>query len=118
MPKLCIPIWRAFVDAAVLGGKMPRADYACDWSTPKWDYVNPEQDVKADLAEIFGGLSTFSEKLRRRGYKPELVFAELKSDLDRLERDGTLERMVMLQFGQVPQAAVSQAAPQAVAPAK
>ena len=28
-----------------------QADYEVDWSTPKWDYVNPEQDVKADLAE-------------------------------------------------------------------
>lgn len=104
IPKLCDPIWRAFVDAAVLGGKMRRAEYACDWSTPKWDYVNPEQDVKADLAEISGGLSTISEKLRRRGYKPELVFQELKSDFDRLRTDGTLELLLQLQTNQAPQA--------------
>jgi lambda family phage portal protein len=104
IPKLCDPIWRAFVDAAVLGGKMRRTEYACDWSTPKWDYVNPEQDVKADLAEISGGLSTISEKLRRRGYKPELVFQELKSDFDRLRNDGTLELLLQLQTNQAPQA--------------
>lgn len=102
IPKLCEPIWRAFMDAAVLGGQLPRAQYACDWSTPKWDYVNPEQDVKADLAEISGGLSTISEKLRRRGYKPELVFAELKTDFDRLAKDGTLAIMLQLQTGQAP----------------
>ena len=104
IPRLCEPIWRAFADAASLVGKMRPNDADVDWSTPKWDYVNPEQDVKADLAEIFGGLSTFSEKLRRRGYKPELVFKELKTDMDRLAADGTLERMVLLQFGQAPQA--------------
>ena len=102
IPKLCEPIWRAFIDAAVLSGKMRRTDYTCDWSTPKWDYVNPEQDVKADLAEISGGLSTISEKLRRRGYKPELVFQELKSDFDRLRKDGTLELLLQLQTGQAP----------------
>ena len=54
-------------------------------------------NVAADLAEISGGLSSISEKLRRRGYKPEMVFAELKTDLDRLRADGTLDVLLMLQ---------------------
>lgn len=99
IPKLCLPIWRAFIDAAYLAGKLQRVDYAVDWSTPKWDYVNPVQDVSADLDEISGGLSSFSEKLRRRGYKPELVFQELKSDMERLKKDGTLDLILMLQKG-------------------
>ena len=103
IPRLCVPIWRAFIDAAVLAGKLPRTtDYAVDWSTPKWEYVNPEQDVKADLAEISGGLSSISEKLRRRGYKPELVFAEIKSDFERLRDDGVLDLLLMLQAKQAP----------------
>ena len=102
IPKMLDPIWRAFIDAAVLSGKLRATDYSLDWSTPKWDYVNPEQDVKADLAEISGGLSTISEKLRRCGYKPELVFAELKSDFDRLRSDGTLDLLLQLQTGQAP----------------
>jgi len=100
VPSLCEPIWRAFIDAAVLGGQLRVGDYGCDWSTPKWDYVNPEQDVKADLAEISGGMSTISEKLRRRGYKPGLVFDELKTDFDRLRKDGTLDLLLQLQTGQ------------------
>lgn len=104
VPRLCQPIWDAFCAAASMAGKMPANDTAVDWATPKWDYVNPEQDVKADLAEISGGLSSVSEKLRRRGYKPELVFAELKSDFDRLQADGTLAIMLQLQTNQAPQA--------------
>lgn len=99
IPKMCEPIWAAFIDAAVLAGKMQRADYACDWSTPKWNYVNPVQDVAADLDEISGGLSSFSEKLRQRGYKPDLVFSELKSDMERLQKDGTLDMLLMMQKG-------------------
>lgn len=97
VPKLCEPIWRAFIDAAILAGKLSERDYRCDWSTPKWDYVNPQQDVNAELAEISGGLSSISEKLRRRGYKPDLVFSELKSDFDRLRADGTLDLLMQLQ---------------------
>lgn len=99
IPRLCEPIWRAFIDAAVLADHMRRPDYSVDWSTPKWAYVNPVQDVAADLDEIAGGLSSFSEKLRQRGYKPELVFFELKSDMDRLQKDGTLDLLLMMQKG-------------------
>jgi len=104
IPRLCQPIWDAWVQAATMAGKWRVSDTAVDWSTPKWDYVNPEQDVKADLAEISGGLTTISEKLRRRGYKPELVFTELKSDLDRLQADGTLPILLQLQTNQAPPA--------------
>jgi lambda family phage portal protein len=99
IPRLCNPLWAAFIDAAELAGKIPRADYACDWSTPKWSYVNPVQDVAADLDEIGGGLSSFSEKLRQRGYKPDMVFKEMKSDMERLKADGTLDMIMLLQSG-------------------
>ncbi len=61
--------------------------------------------MQADLAEISGGLSSFSEKLRRRGYKPDLVFTELKRDLDRLRADGTLDVLLQLQTGKTAAAA-------------
>lgn len=109
IPRLCVPIWQAFIDAAVLAGKLPGPDYRVDWSTPKWDYVNPEQDVKADLAEVSGGMSSISEKLRRRGYKPDLVFLELKADMDRLRTDGTLDLLLQLQTGKTAAAAAAPA---------
>lgn len=101
IPRLCRPIWEEFIKAAELSGAIAtRADNSLvDYATPKWSYVNPVQDVNADLAEISGGLSSFSEKLRVRGYKPDMVFAELKSDLERLQKDGTLDLLVMLQKG-------------------
>lgn len=99
IPILCDRVWHEFVDIAVLAGKLPRREYGVDWSTPKWDYVNPLQEVNADAAEIQTGLSSVSEKLRRRGYKPDLVFAELKSDMERLNKDGTLALLLALKSG-------------------
>lgn len=100
VPNFLERVWTAFIDAAELAGKIRQADYAVDWSTPKWDYVNPEQDVKADMAEISAGLSSLSEKLRRRGYDPEVVFTEIRSDFDRLKKDGVLDILAFLQRGQ------------------
>lgn len=110
VPKFLERVWAAFIDAAVDAGKLRQADYAVDWSTPKWDYVNPEQDVKADMAEISAGLSSISEKLRRRGYDPEVVFAEIKTDFDRLKTDGVLDVLAFLQRGQHYDAPISRPA--------
>jgi lambda family phage portal protein len=102
IPKLLIPIHEAFVEAAYLAGKIRSRDVSVDFSPPKWDYVNPEQDVKADQAEIGAGLSTISEKLRQRGYDPDVVFAEWKSDFDKLTDLGILETMLFMQRGNLP----------------
>lgn len=102
IPKFLVPICDAFVEAAYLAGKIRSRDKSVDFSPPKWDYVNPEQDVKADLAEIGAGLSSISEKLRQRGYDPEVVFAELESDIKDLQQRGILDVMLFMQRGNMP----------------
>lgn len=102
IPKLLVPIHDAFVEHAFLAGKIKARDKSVDFSPPKWDYVNPEQDVKADLAEIGGGLASISEKLRQRGYDPDVVFNELKGDIDKLRELGILEVLLFLQRGNLP----------------
>ena len=102
IPKLLVPIYDAFIEHAYLAGLIKTRDMSVDFSPPKWDYVNPEQDVKADLAEIGGGLSSFSEKLRQRGYDPEIVFTELAKDVARLRELGILDVMLFMQRGNLP----------------
>lgn len=99
VPRLLAPVWRAFVDACVLAGHIPRADYSVEWTTPKWDYVNPLQDVEADAAEVASGLSSLSEKLRARGYQPDVVFAELGDDYRKLQASGALDMVRLLGKG-------------------
>lgn len=102
IPKLLVPIHDAFVEAAYLAGKVHSRDKAVDFSPPKWDYVNPEQDVKADQAEIAAGLSSISEKLRQRGYDPEVVFAELAADIEKLKTLGIMDVLLFMQRGNMP----------------
>lgn len=63
---------------------------------PKWDYVNVQQEVQSDIDEISMGLSTISEKLRRRNLDPETVFNELETDFKRLETAGVLPILLQL----------------------
>lgn len=109
IPKLMEKIWDVFIETAILAGRLPiNQDRSVDWSTPKFDYVDPEKEVKADLAEIGGGLSSISEKLRRRGYKPDLVFDEIKQDFDRLKASGVLDTLLMMQAKAAPQPQVKE----------
>jgi len=96
IPRLCERIASWFVDAAYLIGKAGNGKRTVDWSTPRWDYVNPAQDVAADIDAISAGLLSPSEALRRRGYKPEQVFAELGKDFQSLQSAGALDLMQFL----------------------
>jgi lambda family phage portal protein len=109
IPRLVMPVWQSVIDAAVLAGKLPGRDEPCEHSTPKWDYVNPQQDATSELSLISQGLLTISESLRRRGYKPAAVFAELKSDFDTLRETGVLDVLLQLQTGKTAAAAAAPA---------
>lgn len=96
VPKMCNPIWRWFVEAVDLAGLMPRnAPKVVDWSTPRWDYVNPVQDVASEIAQMGAGLLSASESIRRRGYKPRRVFEEQGRDLVAMEETGALRFMAV-----------------------
>jgi lambda family phage portal protein len=96
IPRLLDPIARAFLNAAEAAGLVPATDARPEWTAPKWDYVNPVQDVEADVQEIAAGLASPSEKLRARGYQPAKVFAELGSDFLALKAAGALDLMALL----------------------
>ena len=102
VPMFCGRITARWLQLIDLTGGPVTKDVYPDWTTPKWASVNPLQDVAADLSEVKGGLSSISEKIRQRGYDPELVFSELKSDLDRLSKDGTLPLLAALLGAQNP----------------
>lgn len=102
VPMFCDRIATRWLSLHDLVGMPVPPDVYPDWTTPKWASVNPVQDVAADLSEIKGGLSSISEKIRQRGYDPELVFGELKTDLERLKSDGTLPLLAALLGAQNP----------------
>jgi lambda family phage portal protein len=48
-----------------------------DWTTPRLRYVDPAKEIKADKEAMLGGLKSWREGLRERGYDPDQVLAEL-----------------------------------------
>jgi capsid protein len=80
--QFCRPIWNAWFDRAVLSGALtvppayfedPEPWRRVEWAPDRWPYINPVQDVEADIAEIRGGLASRSEKAKERGRDIEEV---------------------------------------------
>ncbi|KAF0115591.1 MAG: bacteriophage capsid protein [Rhodospirillaceae bacterium] len=106
--QMCRVVWRRWMDAAVLSGALSIPEYesrrdeclACDWLPPRWEWVDPLKDAKAEIEQINAGLKSRSQAIAERGYDAETVDAEIAADKAREQRLG-------LQFGATPSQAPS-----------
>lgn len=79
-----------FEDAYWTAGQLRTTGYEYVWSAPKWQWVDPLKDIKADKEEVRGGMASLSAKIRERGEDPKQVFKELKEERDGLNKDGVV----------------------------
>jgi hypothetical protein len=80
IPMFCQPLMRAWLDAAVLAGKLKNANVDVNWTTTRFDWVDPVKDVTGELMEIAAGLKPWSEAVRGRGYDPKSNIKEIAAD--------------------------------------
>ena len=86
--QLCRQVWARWMDTAVLAGALDLPDYdqrrreylACGWLPPKWDWVDPLKDARAEIEQIDAGLKSRTQALAERGYDAEQVDAEIAAD--------------------------------------
>src|ERR1039457_5846762 len=86
--QFCRPSWRAFIEAAVLAGRLNardyqanRADYlAVQFHTPKWAWVDPEKDVNAEIKSIRAGLKSRGMAINETGQDEEDVDRQIARD--------------------------------------
>lgn len=97
--QFCRPLWHRWIETADLaratsGFRLPAGErerrtwlYA-EWLPPRWDWVDPQKDVKAEIEQIAGGLKSRTQALHERGYDPEQVDRERAADAEREKRLG------------------------------
>ncbi|MDY7584336.1 phage portal protein [Pseudomonas sp. CCI3.1] len=86
--QLCRPVRAAWMDMAVLAGRLTLADYAqrrreylrTRWVPQGWAYIQPVQDIQARMMEVNAGFNSRSEMALRSGYDAETVDAENAAD--------------------------------------
>jgi len=96
--QLCRVVWARWMDMAVLSGSLAlpgyesrRRDYQdCAWLPPRWDWVDPLKDIKAEIVAIEAGLKSRTQAIAERGYDAAMVDAEIAADHRREESLGLL----------------------------
>jgi lambda family phage portal protein len=86
--QFCRRVWARWMDVAVLSGALDIPDYeerrreynACAWLPPKWDWVDPLKDARAEIEQIDAGLKSRTQALAERGYDAEQVDSEIAAD--------------------------------------
>jgi lambda family phage portal protein len=76
IPQLCQPAWKWFLNAMILAGD-DVADQPAEWTCQPMAIIDPEKEADADIKEIRGGLKSWAEAVRQRGYDPDKVLAEI-----------------------------------------
>lgn len=94
--QMCRAVWARWMDMAVLSGQLAlpeyeqrRADYLdCSWLPPRWDWVDPLKDIRAETLAIQSGFKSRTQAIGERGFDAAMVDAEIASDRDREARLG------------------------------
>jgi lambda family phage portal protein len=89
--QLCRRVWTRWMDVALLAGALDLPDYerrrreylGCSWLPPKWDWIDPQKDARAEIEQIEAGLKSRTQALAERGYDAEQVDAEIAADRSR-----------------------------------
>lgn len=87
VPMVCQRVVAWFNEAAMLAG-LPPVPAGADWTTPRFEWVDPVKDMKGELLKVAAGVQSFSELARRLGTQPDRVLAELKQDWEQLKALG------------------------------
>lgn len=98
--QFCRPVLRAWLEAAALAGEIDARDYTVnqaeymkvEWRPPKWDWVDPEKDIKAEILMIDNLLKPRSATINELGYDEEQVDEQISVDQDREKKLGLIRR--------------------------
>lgn len=79
IPKLCQPVWDAWVQAAIAAGVLPerQGGYPCEWGPPRFELLDPLAEAKGIEKEIRLGLKTEPQAISEAGWDPDEQIEEI-----------------------------------------
>lgn len=94
--QLCRPVWRAWLEQAVLAGRIDAPGFAREphpyltakWIPQGWQWVDPQKEFNALKLAIRAGLTSRSEAISSFGYDAEDIDREIAADNARADALG------------------------------
>jgi lambda family phage portal protein len=90
IPQFCQPVWGWAMEAAVIMGQVRDPAPSATWTAPAVPFIDPSAEGLAFQRNIRGGLQTWSESVRERGYDPDEVLIEMASDNQKFDDLGII----------------------------
>jgi len=91
--QMCRPIWRRWIDLAILSGALPKQSdvvhyYNAKWIPPGFAWVDPLKDIKAQTMAVRAGFKSRAEVVSEQGYDAEAIDREIAADNARADALG------------------------------
>jgi lambda family phage portal protein len=80
VPRLCMPVWKRFIDRAYVAGKISRIDYGVEWTPQRFEMIDPLKDAQADTLMMRNGTLTLKQAIARHGYDPDKQIEEIAAN--------------------------------------
>jgi lambda family phage portal protein len=90
IPVFCQPIWDWFTEAAFVGGLVPQPRIPVKWSPPRFEYLNPLDDARADLMMMRMGATSLPRVVGRQGEDLDDILAEIAGTNAKLDASGII----------------------------
>ncbi|WP_299078932.1 phage portal protein [uncultured Paraglaciecola sp.] len=88
IPMFCRRVIRTWSRSATLAKKKTKLPSRIEWTTPRFDWVDPKKDVESETEELSTSRMSFSEAARKRGYNPQKLVEEIKKDKEMFKKAG------------------------------
>lgn len=88
IPMFCRIVIRMWARKAELIGKRIIMAERVRWTKPRFDWVDPSEDIKSETDELVTGRKSFSRAARERGITPEQLLDEIANDRKMFEKKG------------------------------
>lgn len=90
MASLHQPVYEAWLEMAVLSGRIDLANYEIDprryeavrWQPRGWSWVDPQKEINATISAIGAGLTTLTDEIAKQGGDIEDLLKTRKRELD------------------------------------
>lgn len=114
--QMCRPIWRRWLETAVLAGALPLTGFAktpalytpVKWITPKWEWVDPLKDRQAEKIAQDMGWKAPSDIIEAEGNDVDETYRRIATDQKRREDLGIkLGEAAMPQFANITNSSAS-----------
>jgi len=91
--QFCRPVWRRWIEAALLSGALPKQGdlapyYDAKWIPPGFAWVDPLKDIKAQIMAVRAGFKSRAEVVSEQGYDAEAIDREIAADNQRADELG------------------------------